>query len=466
VSEAGDTNVTVITGVHIATMDAGGTEYADGHVVLQGNTIVQVGQGEPDRSTLDDGDALYVRYVSPALLTPGLVNCHHHMYQHLTRGYAQQSTLFEWLVELYPTWGCVDDTMQAAASRAAIMALLRSGCTLATDHHYLHPRDAGDLLAIEIESARDLGIRFHPCRGSMDLGTSHGGLPPDHVVEDRDEILAATEAAISTWHDASRASMLRIAVAPCSPFSVTAELMRESAELARRHGVRLHTHLAETVEEDAYCLEHFGMRPVDYVESLGWLGDDVWLAHCIHLSDDEVARFGATGTGVAHCPSSNARLGAGIAPVMDLVRAGAPVGLGVDGAASNECGELGIELREAMLFARLRGGPTAMSARDALARGTIDGARCLGRSDELGSIEVGKLADLVVWDLADVSHAGIDDPVASLVFGPPRLADRVYVGGELVVHETEHCWEDEIDIALDLEAQARRLTDVAQGARA
>ena len=252
--------------------------------------------------------------------------------------------------------------IERAAARAGLAALLRSGCTTASDHHYVFPRGAGDLLAVEVEAARELGIRFHPCRGAMDLGVSQGGLPPDSVVEDRDAILDAYAAALDEFHDPSPGSMCRIAIAPCSPFSVTRELMAESAEFARSRGVRLHTHMAETVEEEAFCLEQFGVRPVEYLEELGWLGDDVWLAHCVHLSDREVARFGETGTGVAHCPSSNARLGAGIAPVVPLVRAGAPVGLGVDGAASNEAGELGGELRQALLIARVRGGPAAMTA--------------------------------------------------------------------------------------------------------
>ena len=332
-----------------------GTEHADGHLVLDEGRILAVGAG-PAPEALRDGARILHR---PGFLaTPGLVNCHHHMCQALTRGLAQQSTLFEWLVELYPTWAHFDEAGEDAASRAAIAGLLRSGCSLATDHHYVHPAGAGDLLAVEVAAAHDLGIRFQPCRGSMDLGVSDGGLPPDHIVEDTDAILAATEAAINRFHDPSFDSMLRIAVAPCSPFTVTERLMTESAALARRHpGVRLHTHLAETVEEDAYCLEHHGCRPVEYLERLGWIGDDVWLAHCVHLNDREIAQFGAAGVGVAHCPSSNARLGAGIARTADLLAAGAPVGLGVDGSASNESLELNVELRDAMLFARLRGGP-------------------------------------------------------------------------------------------------------------
>jgi cytosine/adenosine deaminase-related metal-dependent hydrolase len=403
-----------------------GAVHRDGHVVVEGNRITAVGPGPAPV----DGPEL-----RGGLITPGLINCHHHLYQWATRGFAQQATLFEWLVELYPTWARIDERVERAAARAGLAALLRSGCTTASDHHYVFP--GGDLLGVEIAAARELGIRFHPCRGAMDLGVSQGGLPPDSVVEDRDAILAAYEDALARFHDPSPGSMCRIALAPCSPFSVTRELMAETAEYARARNVRLHTHMAETVEEEAFCLELFGCRPVEYLEDLGWLGDDVWLAHCVHLSEGEVARFGETRTGVAHCPSSNARLGAGIAPVVPLVRAGAPVGLGVDGAASNEAGELSGELRQALLFARLRGGPAAMTCAEALELGTLHGARCLGRDDELGTLEVGKLADLVLWRLDDLDHAGIEDPLAALVLGARPVADTVIVDGKLVVERGE-----------------------------
>jgi cytosine/adenosine deaminase-related metal-dependent hydrolase len=344
-----------------------------------------------------------------------------------------------------------------AAARAGLAALARSGCSTATDHHYVFPAGAGDLLEVEIEAARGLGVRFHPCRGSMDLGQSDGGLPPDEIVEDRDAILAASEAAIDRFHDPAPGAMVRIALAPCSPFSVTPELMADTAQLARRRGVRLHTHLAETLDEEVFCQERFGVRPVQYLEDLGWLGDDVWLAHCVHLSAEEVARFGATGTGVAHCPSSNGRLGAGIAPVVDLARAGAPVGLGVDGAASNESGALAVELREALLYARLAGGPAAMTARGALALATIEGARCLGRDDELGSLEPGKLADVALWRLDGLDHAGIEDPVAALVLGAPRPVDLLLVGGRAIVESAELRTADVDEVARDIARQSRRL---------
>jgi cytosine/adenosine deaminase-related metal-dependent hydrolase len=411
----------------------------DGHVTVEGNRIAAVGEGPGEGPALGGPGFL---------ITPGLINCHHHLYQWATRGLAQQATLFEWLVELYPTWARIDERSERAAARAGLAALLRSGCTTASDHHYVFP--GGDLLGVEVAAARELGIRFHPCRGAMDLGASQGGLPPDAVVEDRDAILAAYEDALDRFHDPSPGAMCRIALAPCSPFSVTRELMAETAEYARAKHVRLHTHMAKTVEEEAFCLEQFGVRPVEYLEELGWLGDDVWLAHCVHLNAAEVARFGETRTGVAHCPSSNARLGAGMAPVVPLVRAGAPVGLGVDGAASNEAGELGGELRQALLVARLRGGPAAMSCAEALELGTLHGARCLGRDDELGSLEVGKLADAVVWRLDDLDHAGIDDPVAALVLGARPLADTVIVDGKVVVAGGELKTGDVEEIAREL----------------
>jgi cytosine/adenosine deaminase-related metal-dependent hydrolase len=296
----------------------------------------------------------------------------------------------------------------------------------------------------------------------MDLGRSDGGLPPDEVVEDRDAVLAACEAAIDRFDDPSPGAMVRVALAPCSPFSVTRGLMADAAGLARRRGVRLHTHLAETLDEEAFCREQFGMRPVDYLDDLGWLGDDVWLAHCVHLSDAEVARFGATGTGVAHCPGSNARLGAGIAPVAALTAAGAPVGLGVDGAASNEAGELAAEVRQALLAARLRGGPAALTARDALALGTIEGARCLGRDDELGSLEPGKLADVALWRIDGLAHAGIADPVAALVLGPPRPVDTLLVGGRAVVEGGELRTASEHEITTDIARASRRLAGTVE----
>jgi cytosine/adenosine deaminase-related metal-dependent hydrolase len=294
----------------------------------------------------------------------------------------------------------------------------------------------------------------------MDLGHSAGGLPPDDVVEDRDAILAACAEAIDRHHDPRPGALVRIALAPTSPFSVTGELMRETAELARARGVRLHTHLAETDDEERFCLERFGVRPLQYLEDLGWLGDDVWLAHCVHLDADETRRMGATGTGVAHCPTSNGRLGAGIAPVPALLAAGAPVGLGVDGAASNECGELVDELRAAMVLARVARGPRALTARQALEMATRHGARCLGRDDELGHLSVGALADVALWDLDEIGFAGIADPIAALVFGPTRPVHTLLVGGEVVVEDRELRTADPVTLGADLRRESARLAQV------
>jgi cytosine/adenosine deaminase-related metal-dependent hydrolase len=444
----------VIEHCAVSTVDAAGTEFADGHIVVSGNRIVAVGpgpyEGAPGATRVDG---------TGCLATPGLVNTHHHLYQWATRGYAQQEILFGWLTELYPVWARIDAGVVHAAATAGLAQLALSGCTTSTDHQYVFPRGGGDVLAAEIEAASAVGLRFHPCRGSMDLSVKDGGLPPDSVVEDTDAALAATKDAIDRFHDPSPGAMVRIAVAPCSPFSVTPRLMREAADLARAEGVRLHTHLAETVEEEAYCREVHNCTPVDYAESLGWLGGDVWLAHAVHLDPGAVAKLGATGTGVAHCPSSNGRLGAGIAPVRDLLDAGVPVGLGVDGAASQEAGQLGAELRQALYLARLRGGPAALTARESLALGTIGGARCLGRDDELGSLEVGKLADIAVWRLDGLGHAGIDDPVAALVLGPPAPLRLLLVGGRAVVQDGLLSTVDETAATASLARAARTLRE-------
>jgi len=451
--------VIAIEGCAVATVDAAGDEYESGHVVVDGDRIVAVGPGTAPRDGADGGE---LRLVDGAgcLATPGLVNTHHHLYQWATRGLAQQENLFGWLTTLYPIWAGIDEELVAATAGAGLAWLALSGCTTSTDHHYVFPRGTGDLFAAEIAAAAEVGLRFHPGRGSMDLGASRGGLPPDHVVEETEAALAATEEAIDRHHDPSPGAMVRVAVAPCSPFSATPELMTGAAELARRKGVRLHTHLAETVEEEEFCLETQGCTPAEYAERLGWLGEDVWLAHAVHLSDAAVARFGATGTGVAHCPSSNARLGAGIARVPDLLTAGAPVGLGVDGAASQEAGQLGAELRQALYAARLRGGPAALTARDALALGTIGGARCLGRADELGSLEPGKLADVALWRLDGLGHAGIDDAVAALVFGPPAPLALLLVGGQEVVEGGELLTADAAAVTRRARRAHQRLMEV------
>ena len=424
----------LIENVAVATVDPAGTEYGDGHVVVgDDGRIVAVGPGHAGRFHRS------VRRIdgTGCLVTPGLVNTHHHLYQWVTRGLALDEDLFGWLTTLYPIWGRLDAEIVGAAAGAGLGWLALSGCTTSTDHHYVFPHGGGDVLAAGIAAAQQIGLRFHPTRGSMDLGQSAGGLPPDNIVEDTDAALAATAAAIDRWHDPSPDAMLRIAVAPCSPFSVTSTLMSEAAALARRKGVRLHTHLAETRDEEDFCRERYGCTPVEYAERLGWLGDDVWLAHGVHLDDAAIAKLGDTGTGIAHCPSSNARLGAGAARVRDLLDNAVPVGLGVDGAASQEVSHLGAELRQALYTARIRGGPNAMDAREALLLGTIGGARCLGRHADLGSLEVGKLGDLVMWRLDGLGHDGIDDKVAALVFGPPAPVELALVGGKPVVERGE-----------------------------
>ncbi|MCX5209543.1 8-oxoguanine deaminase [Kitasatospora sp. NBC_00240] len=422
----------VIENVAVATVDANDTEYARGHVVVLGNRIESVGDG-PAPQWLDN----VVRRVNGEghLITPGLVNTHHHFYQWITRGLAQDNILFDWLVALYPTWARIDDKLVHAAAQGSAAALLKSGCTTASDHHYVFPKDGGDILGAEIEAVQELGMRFTALRGSMDRSKKDGGLPPDHAVEKTEDILIASEAAVDRYHDSSFDSMLQIAIAPCSPFSVSTELMREAALLARRKGVRLHTHGSETAEEEQFCKELFGMGPTDYFESTGWLGEDVWMAHCVHMNDSDIAKFAETGTGVAHCPSSNARLAAGIARVPDMLKAGVPVGLGVDGTASNESGELGTELRNALLINRLHGRPDALTARSSLRLGTMGGARVLGRQGEIGSIEVGKLADLALWKIDGIMHSSIADPVAALALGAlPPLA-LLLVNGNPVVEK-------------------------------
>jgi cytosine/adenosine deaminase-related metal-dependent hydrolase len=437
--------ITVIDGCAIVTMDPTRHEYATGHAVIRGNRILTVGPGPAPR--YESARAVDGR---GCLLTPGLVNTHHHLYQWVTRGLAADDTLFGWLTRLYPIWAGIDAEAVHVGAQAALAWLARTGCTTTSDHHYVFPREGGDVFGAEIAAAQVVGLRFHPSRGSMDLGRSAGGLPPDHVVEDRDAVLAATEDAISRWHDPAPDSMLRVSVAPCSPFSVTGELMREAAELARRAGVRLHTHLAETIDEEDFCRERFGGTPLDYVESLGWTGPDVWFAHAVHLDDTAVKRIGASGTGVAHCPSSNARLGAGIARAADLREAGAPVGLGVDGAASNEANSLVEEVRHALLLARARGGPGAMAVRDALEMATLGGATVLGREQEIGSLEPGKLADLALWRIDTLAHAGITDPVAALVLGATPPLELLLVNGSPVVEHDAVLTVDESTLAVQV----------------
>ena len=431
---------TLLHGAWVVTMDDAGSEHENGWVLIEDGLIASVGGGPSpaaDETVALDG----------AVLTPGLVNSHHHLYQALTRARAQEADLFAWLEALYPVWAGIDAESEYAAACTGLAELALSGCTTAFDHHYVFPRDASGVAEALLRAGDEIGVRLVFGRGSMDLGASRGGLPPDSLVEDLDVILEQTELLARSGVD--------VAVAPCSPFSVTKELMRESAELARRLGVPLHTHLAETAEEEAYCRELYGCTPVEYLEELGWLADDVWCAHCVHLSGPEVQRFADTGTGVAHCPTSNLRLGAGVAPVRELMDAGARVGLGVDGSASNERSDLLLEVKQALLVARGRGGAEAMTVRDALRLGTRGGAEVLGRQD-IGVLEPGRRADVAVWRTDGLELGGAVDLVAALVLSAPHRVDRLYVGGDEVVRDGRLVRVDEDEIARQHRVQARR----------
>lgn len=448
----------IIEGGHLATIDDADTEHSAGHLVIEGGRITHVGPGAAPAELRDGAEIVDA---SGCLVTPGLINTHHHLYQWLTRGWAQDSILFDWLVALYPTWARIDADLVEAGSAAAMAVLARSGCTTVADHHYVFPRGGGDILGGIVNAASDVGVRLHATRGSMDLGRSQGGLPPDFAVETTDAILTASADAVARLHDPGFDSRVRVALAPCSPFSVTADLLRESAGLGRELGVRLHTHGAETVEEEAFCRTRFGMGPTDYLEGLGWLGDDVWMAHCVHLDERDIRTFAATGTGVAHCPSSNARLAAGIAPVPAMLAAGVPVGLAVDGAASNESGRLGDEIRQAVLVGRLGAGADRMTGRQALRLATMGGARVLGREAEIGSLEVGKLADIAVWRIDDVEHAGIADPVAALTLGATPPLELLLVGGDTVVRQGDLTKTDRRALARRGVLAAERLAGLA-----
>ena len=435
---------TLFVNAHVVTMDDDGAEHPGGWLLIEDGFVQSAGTGtRPDADEVVD--------LGGAVVTPGLINTHHHLWQNLTRARAQDESLFGWLQALYPVWAAIDEQAEYAAARAGLAELALSGCTTVFDHHYLFPPGRSGLLEAEIRAARDLGVRIVASRGSMDLGESDGGLPPDSIVEDRDDALAATEVAAQL----ADGDLVEIAVAPCSPFSVTKELMRESADLARRLELRLHTHLAETVEEEEFAQEKFGCTPVEYLEELGWLAEDVWCAHCVHLSGDDVAKFGRHDVGVAHCPSSNMRLGAGIAPVRELLDAGVRVGLGVDGSASNERGDLFLEVKQALLVARARGGPKALTARDALRLGTRGSAAVLGRGD-IGQLATGKRADFAVWRTDGLELGGASDPVAGLVFAGPHRVGRLYVGGEEVVRDGHLVRGDEVEIAREQRREAER----------
>jgi cytosine/adenosine deaminase-related metal-dependent hydrolase len=437
--------MTVLANAHIVTMDDAGTELAGGWVRIEDGFVAEIGSGQPPEPGED---------LAGAVITPALINTHHHLFQTLTRARAQEADLFTWLKELYPVWARLDAEAEYAAARTGLAELALSGCGTVFDHHYVFPRGEDGLIEAEVEAARELGVRIVASRGSMDLGESDGGLPPDGLVEELDEVLADTER-LAALHETGPDARVQLAVAPCSPFSVTGRLMTESAELARRLELPLHTHLAETAEEEAYCQELYGCRPVEYLERLGWLAGDVWCAHCVHLDDGDVGKLAATGTGAAHCPTSNLRLGAGVAPVRRLLDAGGRVGLGVDGSASNERGDLLFEVKQSLLVARGREGPAAMTARQALWLATRGGAALLGR-DDLGTIEPGRCADLAVWRTDVLELAGASDPVAGLVLSAPHRVDRLLVGGDDVVRNGRLVRASEEEIAQEQRRQAEK----------
>ena len=407
----------------VATMDDASRELRDVDILVSDGVIAEIGEGLTVDAEVIDAKGFFV--------TPGLVNTHHHLFQTLTRAVpgAQDSLLFGWLQRLYPIWeGLTPEDMYLSA-QIGLAELALSGCTLAADHMYLFPN--GSRLDDTIAAAADMGMRFQPTRGSMSIGVSNGGLPPDSIVEREADILEDSIRLIDTYHDASEGSMCRVSLAPCSPFSVSQDLMRDSALLARDKGVMLHTHLAENDEDIRYSLEKFGCRPGQYAEDLGWVGDDVWFAHAVKLDAQEIDLFAKHQTGVAHCPCSNCRLGSGIAPIREMRDAGVPVGLGVDGSASNDSGNLMAEARQAMLMQRVAKGADAMSAREALHIATRGGAEVLGR-DDCGQIAVGKRADIAMWDITSIEMAGSWDPIAILLAGPQKVHNLLVEGRQIV----------------------------------
>jgi 8-oxoguanine deaminase len=426
----------------VVTMDDQRREIKDASVLIEGKRIKAVGAAGEIIPYADE-----IIDATGHVILPGLINTHHHMYQTLTRVVpaAQDASLFGWLKALYPIWARLTPEMIRVSTQTAMAELLLSGCTTSSDHLYLYPN--GARLDDAIEAAQAIEMRFHAARGAMSVGESAGGLPPDSVVEDERSILKDMQRVVETYHDASACSMCRIVLAPCSPFSVSRDLMRESAVLARQMGVSLHTHLAENEDDVAYSLEKFGCSPAQYAEDLGWTGRDVWHAHCVKLDDDGIARFAHTGTGVAHCPCSNMRLASGIAPIGKMRAAGIAVGLGVDGSASNDGAHMMGEARQAMLLARVGYGPAAMTAREALEIATIGGAKVLNRSD-IGSLKPGMAADVVAFDVRGIGHAGaLHDPVAALVFSAPSRAAYTMVNGKIVVREGRLVTVDERALA-------------------
>ncbi len=448
----------------LVTMDGLRQEVPDGGLFIRDGFIEQVGKTEDLPQSADQ-----VLDLTGYLVAPGLINTHHHFYQTLTRVVprAQDANLFNWLKTLYPIWARMSSEHIRISTQTALAELALSGCTTASDHLYLFPN--GSHLDDEILAAREVGVRLTATRGSMSLGESQGGLPPDSVVESEDSILKDSQRLIETYHDAKPGSKVQIALAPCSPFSVTGDLMKQSAALARAFGVRLHTHLAETQDEEQFCLQKFGYRPVEYMESLDWVGEDVWFAHSVHVSHDEIEVYKRTGCGVAHCPTSNMRLASGIAPILDMLQAGVKVGLGVDGSASNDGSNLLEEVRQAMMVARLKAGLQGaslsgvemplMTARQALEIATRGSASVLGRKD-IGVLEPGKCADFFAINLNRMEYAGaIHDPVAAVVFCAPVRVDYTVVGGEYVVKDGQLTNLDLSDLVYRHNRAAKNLID-------
>ncbi len=429
-------------------------------ILIEGKRIAAIGAVAAERSA---GAARID--ASNHVVLPGLVNTHHHFYQTLTRNIpaVQDAKLFDWLVYLYEIWKNLDEDAVYWSSRLAMAELLKTGCTLSSDHHYLHPQGfAGDLPGIQFAAAAELGLRFAPTRGSMSRSKKDGGLPPDSAVQDEDTILAKTEEAIRAYHDPAPDAMRKLAVGPCSPFTISEKAMRDAAELGRRYGVRLHTHLAETNDEDDYCVQIYGRRPLRLMEDTGFIGADVWYAHGIFFNDDELDLLARTGTGVAHCPSSNMRLGSGICRVREMIDRGVPVSLAVDGSASNDASDMLGEARQALLLQRIRYGSGGITAREVLKLATEGGARMLGY-DQAGRVEVGALADLALFDLNKMEYSGSrSDPVAALLFcGYDHGADHVIVNGQPVVEKGRLLGMDEEKIRDGADAAAQRLLQKA-----
>jgi 8-oxoguanine deaminase len=452
----------LVKNAHLLTMDDHQTELSDGGLFIENGFMKEVGQTGNLSSDADE-----VLDLTGHVVLPGLVNTHHHFYQTLTRAVpaAQDANLFNWLKTLYPIWARIQPDDIFISTQTALAELALSGCTTASDHLYLYPN--GSRLDDEIAAASEIGLRIHASRGSMSLGESKGGLPPDSVVDEEDSILKDSQRLIEKYHDPKPGSMVQIVLAPCSPFSVTTDLMKQSAKLAREYGVHLHTHLAETEDEEQFCLQQFGHRPVGYMQEVDWVGDDVWFAHAVWVNDEEMKVFARHNCGVAHCPTSNMRLASGIAPIKQYRQAGVNVGLGVDGSASNDGSHLLAEVRNAMLLSRVKEGITGyslsndphrklMTAREALYLGTRGGAAVLGRKD-IGSLESGKCADFFAIKLDKLGFAGMHDPVSAIVFSQPVNADYTVVGGKFIVKEGQLVTVDEYKLAEKHNKGAKRL---------